>query len=84
MPAVFDIKKLNWMNGEYLRKMTAEEFHAVASPYYSDAFDGTGIDTLKVSKLLQKRTEILTEIPSKIDFFATLPDYDIACTSIRR
>jgi glutamyl-tRNA synthetase len=77
-PAVFDIKKLNWMNGEYLRKMTAEEFHAVASPYYSDAFDGTGIDTLKVSKLLQKRTEILTEIPSKIDFFATLPDYDIA------
>lgn len=77
-PAVFDIKKLNWMNGEYLRKMTAEEFHTVASPYYSEALLDKGIDTLKISRLLQKRTDVLTEIPSKIDFFESLPEYDIS------
>ena len=33
-PAVFDINKLNWMNGEYIRKMSPEEFHKIALPYY--------------------------------------------------
>jgi len=77
-PAVFDINKLNWMNGEYIRAMTPEQFHAVASPYYSKALLDTGIDTFKISKLLQPRTEVLTEIPAKIDFFEALPDYDIS------
>ncbi len=77
-PAVFDINKLNWMNGEYVRNMTAEQFHAVASPYYSEALKSSGIDTFKVSKLLQPRTEVLTAIPGIIDFFESLPEYDIA------
>lgn len=77
-PAVFDIAKLNWMNGEYIRKMTPEEFHAVASPYYSKALTGTGIDTFKISKLLQLRTEVLTSISTSIDFFEKLPEYDIS------
>lgn len=76
-PAVFDINKLNWMNGEYIRKMTPEQFHAVASSYYSKALRDSGIDISKVSKLLQPRTEILTEIPAKIDFLEELPQYDI-------
>ncbi|NTV89413.1 MAG: glutamate--tRNA ligase [Clostridiales bacterium] len=75
-PAVFDINKLNWMNGEYIRKLTPEAFHAVASPYYSEALKNSGIDTEKVSRLLQPRTEVLTAIPGVIDFFAALPDYD--------
>lgn len=77
-PAVFDINKLNWMNGEYIRNMTAEQFHAVASPYYSDALKSSGVDTLKISKLLQPRTEVLTAIPGIVDFFERLPEYDIS------
>jgi glutamyl-tRNA synthetase len=76
-PAVFDIVKLNWMNSEYIRRMTPEQFHEVACPYYSQALADTGIDLLKVSKLLQPRTEILSEIPDRIDFLEKLPDYDI-------
>lgn len=76
-PAVFDINKLNWMNGEYIRKMTPAEFHNAASPYYSKALIDSGIDTLKISKMLQPRTEILSDIPDTIDFFEKLPDYDI-------
>lgn len=76
-PAVFDSVKLNWMNGEYILKMTPEQFHAVASPYYSKALLDSGIDISKVSRLLQPRTDVLTEIPEKIDFLQELPQYDI-------
>ncbi|KUO70046.1 MAG: glutamate--tRNA ligase [Desulfosporosinus sp. BRH_c37] len=74
-PAIFDINKLKWMNGEYLRRMSAEDFHKVAIPYYKEIVH-CGIDLKKVSLLLQHRTEILSEIPEKIDFLAELPNYD--------
>lgn len=74
-PAIFDINKLKWMNGEYLRRMSLEDFHKVSIPYYNEIVR-CGIDLRKVSILLQPRTEILTEIPEKIDFIAELPNYD--------
>ncbi|MGE5614714.1 MAG: glutamate--tRNA ligase [Bacillota bacterium] len=77
-PAVFDINKLNWMNGEYIRKMTPEDFHKAASPYYSNALIDAGIDTFKLSRLLQLRTEVLSSIPNMIDFLLELPEYDIS------
>ncbi len=77
-PAVFDTNKLNWMNGEYIRKMTPEAFHQAASPYYGKELISSGIDTFRISRLLQLRTEVLYNIPGSIDFFAALPDYDIS------
>ncbi len=77
-PAVFDINKLTWMNGEYVRKMTVGDFHKIALPYYSKELISSGIDLLKVSKLLQPRTEVLTTIPDTIDFLIELPEYDLA------
>lgn len=76
-PAIFDINKLTWMNGEYIRKMPVEEFHTLALPYYEKAITNKNIDTLKLSKLLQLRTEVLTTIPETIDFVDQLPEYDI-------
>lgn len=76
-PAVFDINKLTWMNGEYIRKLTVEEFHKIALPYYSKELVSSGIDLLKVSKLLQPRTEVLTTIPETTDFLIELPEYDL-------
>ncbi len=76
-PAIFDINKLTWMNGEYIRKMPVEEFHNLALPFYEKAITNKNIDTLKLSKLLQIRTEVLTTIPETIDFLDQLPDYDV-------
>lgn len=76
-PAIFDINKLTWMNGEYIRKMPVEEFDKLAKPFYEKTLTNKGIDTLKISKLLQVRTEVLTAIPETIDFINELPDYDI-------
>jgi len=65
------------MNGEYIRKMPVEEFHNLALPFYEKAITNKNIDTLKLSKLLQIRTEVLTTIPETIDFLDQLPDYDV-------
>ena len=75
--ATFDIKKLNWMNGEYIRKMTLEEFHNMAIPYCREIIKNDKIQLEKVTKLLQARTDVFNEIPETIDFFECLPDYDI-------
>jgi len=76
-PAIFDINKLTWMNGEYIRKMPIEEFHKLAQPYYENTLTNNKVDTLKLSKLLQIRTEVLTAIPETIDFIDKLPDYNV-------
>lgn len=76
-PAVFDINKLNWMNGEYIRKMSPETFHEIATPYYKGVITRPNIDLVKLSGLLQLRTEVLSTIPENIGFLETLPEYSI-------
>ncbi len=74
-PAVFDINKLTWMNGEYIRKLPLEKFHEYALPYYKKVITSEKIDLMKISKLLQPRTEVFSSIPSMIGFFQELPEY---------
>ena len=76
-PSAFDMDKLRWFNAQYIRAMSAEEFHALVLPYLSESLSNKEIDLFKISKLLQARTEVLTDIPSKIGFFNELCDYDL-------
>ncbi len=75
-PAIFDIQKLKWMNGEYIRKMPLSEFHKLAFPYYDKALKKE-YDYIKISELLHTRTEMLIDIPAQLDFFDKLPEYSI-------
>lgn len=75
-PATFDMAKLSWMNGEYIRKLTPEQFHEKAEPHYKGHIINPAIDLRKVSRILQSRTDVLTAIPENIDFFDQLPEYD--------
>jgi len=75
-PAIFDFNKLNWMNGEYIRKMAPEQFHEVAKPYYAGVITNPGVDLKRLSSLLQVRTEVLSSIPGNVDFVEKLPEYD--------
>lgn len=75
-PAIFDTEKLKWMNGEYIKKLSPEEFHTAALPYYK-SIEGKGLNLVKISELLQGRVSVLSEIPDHIDFFEELPDYSI-------
>ena len=75
-PAIFDIEKLKHFNSEYIRAMAPEKFAAVSEPYIRQAVRNPAYDAAKIAAILQQRTEVLTEIPEKIDFFDELPDYD--------
>ena len=76
-PAIFDIEKLRYFNSAYIRAMSPEAFAAVAEPYIRQAVRDPRYDAAAIAALLQQRTELLTEIPEKLDFFDALPDYDI-------
>jgi len=71
--AIFDIDKLTWMNGVYLRNKSTEEFHELCLPYYQDLNDR--FDVVEISKILHQRVSILSEIPEMIDFFNVLHSY---------
>ncbi|PRR78645.1 Glutamate--tRNA ligase [Clostridium liquoris] len=73
-PAIFDITKLTWMNGEYIRMLPLEKFHELALPYYKQVIT-KDLDFMKISELMHSRTEILSEIPEHVDFFESLPEY---------
>lgn len=74
-PSIFDIKKLTWMNGEYMKNMDFEKFYALAEPKLTEALGGTGLDLRKIAELLQKRLETLNDIPGLVGFFKELPEY---------
>lgn len=73
-PAIFDDVKLRWMNSEYIKMLSIEEFNKLAIPYYKQVLT-KDLDLIKISELMQSRLEILSQIPDIIDFFETLPDY---------
>jgi glutamyl-tRNA synthetase len=74
-PAIFDIEKLRYFNAEYIRRMSAEDFAKVAEPWIRKAVKNEAIDAAAIAALLQQRTEVLTDIPEKLDFFDALPEY---------
>jgi glutamyl-tRNA synthetase len=75
-PAIFDIVKLNHFNSEYIRAIESNEFTKIAEPYIRSVIKNENISILEVAKLLQARCEKLSDIPEKIGFFETLPEYD--------
>ena len=74
--AAFSFEKLTWLNGEHIRSLPLDVFHALAKSYYPPGLEGC--DTRKISELMQVRTEKLTEIPQMVAFFVAVPDYDVS------
>ncbi len=75
-PAVFDMVKLKWMNGEYIKKMDNDKYYKMAMPYYKDVIK-KNLDEKKILDLVKTRIEVFPDIEPLIDFFEELPDYSI-------
>ena len=75
-PAIFDIAKLTWMNGCYIRALAPEKFHQLALPYYEKCFTRR-LNLEFLSSVLQPRVETLADICQQTDFLEKLPDYDV-------
>ena len=75
-PSIFDMNKLTWFNGEYMRRLTPEQFLQKAEPWLAKALDPTRFDFARIAQLLHNRVEVLNQIPEMIDFLARMPDFD--------
>ena len=73
-PAVFDMTKLRWMNGEYIKKMDDEKFFELAKPYLEAAIKKP-LDLKKIAGMVKTRIETLCDIADQVDFFEEMPEY---------
>lgn len=76
-PAVFDITKLRWMNGEYIKAMEDEKYYSYALPVIKEVVH-RDVDLKKIADLVKTRIEVFPDIREKIDFFEELPKYDVS------
>lgn len=76
-PAVFDYTKLKWMNGEYIKAMEFDRFYELAEPYLRKVVT-KDLDLRKIAAMVKSRIEVFPDIEEHIDFFETLPEYDVS------
>ena len=76
-PSVFDYDKLEWFNGEYIRKMSQEEFIEFAKPELAK-FPMITEDLYPLfTEIMQPRITRLPQISEKLSFLLELADYDL-------
>lgn len=76
-PAVFDMTKLKWMNSEYMKSMDLDQFYELAEPYIK-AVIKKDMNLKKIAAMVKTRIEIFPDIAAQIDFFESLPEYDLS------
>ena len=73
-PAIFDIVKLTWMNGEYIKKLDFDKFYEMALPYLKESVHAD-IDLKMLAGFIQTRIGTFNDIAEMVDFVDVLPEY---------
>jgi glutamyl-tRNA synthetase len=80
-PAVFDLDKLAWINGEYIRALDADVFATQARGLIESGL-GRPLDSGELESwramapLVQERTKLLVDIPAQVSFLYGDVEYD--------
>lgn len=78
--AVFNLEKLDWMNGEYIKKMPIKELVKKCLPFLQEAkYDLGEFGKEKFEKIVQleqERMKKLIDFPQAVEFFFKEPQYD--------
>jgi glutamyl-tRNA synthetase len=82
-PAFFDVDKLRWMNGEYIRALSVDAFVEACRPWTTPPvapWPAEGFDAevfRRMAPLVQERVAVLGEVPAMVDFlFVDVPTID--------
>jgi glutamyl-tRNA synthetase len=68
--AVFDMEKLRWMNGEYIRAMSKEELNEKLEPLYNQMNWEAPVDyKLRVADAMRERLKLVTDMKDLGSFF---------------
>jgi len=82
-PAVFDLTKLEWMNGVYIRSLSPAEFASRARPFVEQAL-GRALERAEweafgtIAPLVQERARRLTEVGAQVRFLFAEVEMDPA------
>ena len=75
--AIFDITKLDWMNGEYIRRLPNAELAGLLMPYIQEAGFSVGEYSreklISIVELEKPRLKRLAEIGERVDFYFKRP-----------
>lgn len=78
--AKFDLKKLDWVNGEYIRKMTDEELAKRLEQYLSEISEGqvhpATAKLKELAPLVKERIKKLSDFIPLTDFLFEEPEYE--------
>ena len=78
-PAIFDMDKLTWMNGEYIKRMSHDAFKELAmAQLEKEGFPVERFDKDLLATLLHTRTERFADLAPQFDFLIELPAFDPA------
>ena len=72
--AIFDLEKLKWVNGMWLRNMDLDSYEKLVTPYIDEAVKGS-FNRRQIAAILQQRAQTLAEIPEMLTFFDNFPSY---------
>ncbi len=77
--AVFDREKLNWLQGQWMRKFSPEDFANMIQPVVTETFPAAGSDHDFAQKaaLVQDRVTFVSEAPGMLAFFYEAPKVDV-------
>lgn len=71
---IFDLNKLNWMNGNYIRLLPLNEFIELGKPYLSEKYEINEKWNL-IAPHVQERVKLITELPEMVEFVFKEVDY---------
>ena len=72
--AIFDIEKLKWMNGVYLRNMEMDKYYELVKPYIYETVDQK-YDYKLIANAIHDRVNILSEIKDMVGFINKADEY---------
>ena len=73
--AIFDINKLTWMNGVYLRNMDIEKYYELVKPHIYKTVS-ENLDYKLIANAIHDRVNILSEIDDMIYFLNGVGEYN--------
>lgn len=78
-PAVFDMQKFRWLNSEYIKRLSDQDFYQRVEPMLKDFFAGhPDLDLPFMAALAKTRVETLKDTTGLLAFFKEMPDFDPA------
>lgn len=75
-PAVFDLEKLNWINGQYIRKTPSNRLQEIITELYPKSKIVSLGNFDRILEVEKSRLVTLEDITKETDYFVKLPKYD--------